>query len=125
MKETQAFGFQQVSEAAWELGGSVRELMSGQKGLVSVAAPGYQAPGVVVVHHDDPAVAGKFIKAGTQIAAGVPFMIGEPEETKTFRIGLFGLDKLKDPAKTTGLLERSLEQAVPSANAGSTSAMNA
>ena len=58
-------------------------------------------------------VAGKFIQAGTQIAAGVPFMIGEPADTKTFRIGLFGLDKLKDTDKTVKTLRDSLEKAVP------------
>ena len=68
--------------------------MCDDKGLVSVAAPGFQSPGVVVVHTEDNGVVGKFIAAGTQIAAGVPFMIGEPEGTTTFRIGLFGLDKV-------------------------------
>ena len=61
----------------------------------------------------DAAIAGKFVQAGTQIAAGVPFMIGEPSDTKTFRIGLFGLDKLKDPEKTADTLRSSLEKAVP------------
>ena len=62
-----------------------------EKGLVSVAAPGFQSPGVVVVHTEDSGVVGKFIAAGTQIAAGVPFMIGEPEGTTTFRIGHLSL----------------------------------
>merc|ERR1719271_1654260 len=113
MLETQQFDFERAAENAWKLGGIVRSMMCGEKGLVSVSAPGFQAPGVVVVHTSDAAVAGKFIKAGTQIAAGVPFMIGEPSDTKTFRIGLFGLDKLKDPAKTAGLLHTALEQALP------------
>merc|ERR1719271_343837 len=113
MLETQSFGFAKASERAWELGKRVRHMMCEEKGLVSVAAPGFEAPGVVVVHTSDAAVPGKFIKAGTQIAAGVPFMIGEPSDTKTFRIGLFGLDKLKDPAKTAHLLRGSLDQAVP------------
>jgi len=113
MLETQQFGFAKAAESAWELGTIVREMMCDEKGLVSVAAPGYQAPGVVVVHTSDAAVAGKFIKAGTQIAAGVPFMIGEPSDTKTFRIGLFGLDKIKRPQKTADLLRGSLDKAVP------------
>jgi aspartate aminotransferase-like enzyme len=113
MLETQQFGFQNATDKAWELGGLVRKMMCEEKGLVSVAAPGYQAPGVVVVHTSDSAIPGKFIKAGTQIAAGVPFMIGEPSDTKTFRIGLFGLDKLKNPTKTAGVLNAALEQAVP------------
>lgn len=113
MLETKQFGFAQAAESAWELGGLVRKSMCEEKGLVSVAAPGFEAPGVVVVHTSDSAIPGKFIKAGTQIAAGVPFMIGEPSDTKTFRIGLFGLDKLKNPTKTASILNTALEQAVP------------
>ena len=113
MLETKQFGFGQASAKAWELGGIVRKMMCEEKGLVSVAAPGFQAPGVVVVHTADAAIAGKFIKAGTQIAAGVPFMIGEPSDTKTFRIGLFGLDKIKNPEKTAGILSDALDKAVP------------
>jgi len=113
MLETKDFGFQKAHDAAWELGGRVREYMCEEKGLVSVAAPGFQSPGVVVVHTEDSGVVGKFIAAGTQIAAGVPFMIGEPEGTTTFRIGLFGLDKLRDPAVTTDNLKKAMEVAVP------------
>merc|ERR1719502_1409982 len=113
MLETKAYGFREAMDSAWELGGLVRKSMCEDKGLVSVAAPGFQAPGVVVVHTSDAAVPGKFIKAGTQIAAGVPFMIGEPSDTKTFRIGLFGLDKLKDPEKTVAIFNHALGQAVP------------
>ena len=113
MLETQQFGFQAAHDNAWDLGRQVRQMMCEEKQLVSTAAAGFEAPGVVVVHTSDAAVAGKFIKAGTQIAAGVPFMIGEPSDTKTFRIGLFGLDKLKDPTKTAYTLRTSLDQAVP------------
>ena len=113
MHETRMFGFERASRTAWELGSMVRAIMTEEKGLKSVAAPGFQAPGVVVVHTEDAGVAGKFIAAGTQIAAGVPFMIDEPKDTKTFRIGLFGLDKLKDPEKTADTLRSSLEKAVP------------
>jgi len=113
MMETKTFGFDRAASAAWELGNLVHNMMCEEKGLVRVAAPGFQAPGVVVVHTSDQQVAGKFIKAGTQIAAGVPFMIGEPAETKTFRIGLFGLDKLKDPVKTANALKSALDSAVP------------
>jgi len=112
MLETKAFGFDNASRSAWELGGMVRTMMQEHKGLVSVAAEGFQAPGVVVVHTSDAGVAGKFIQGGTQIAAGVPFMIGEPADTKTFRIGLFGLDKLKDPVKTASVFQTSLDAAV-------------
>jgi len=113
MLETQQFGFQEAHDRAWDLGRKVRQMMCEEKQLISTAAPGFEAPGVVVVHTPDAAVAGKFIKAGTQIAAGVPFMVGEPSDTKTFRIGLFGLDKLKDTTKTAYTLRTSLDQAVP------------
>jgi len=112
MLETKEFGFDHAKEQAWKLGASVRTMMCDEKGLVSVAAPGFESPGVVVVHHDDKQVVAKFTAAGTQIAAGVPFMIGEPEGTATFRIGLFGLDKLKDPAVTTANLRRAMDVAV-------------
>ena len=113
MHETRMFGFERASRTAWELGSMVRAIMTEEKGLKSVAAPGFQAPGVVVVHTEDAGVAGKFIAAGTQIAAGVPFMIDEPKDTKTFRIGLFGLDKLKNPPATAQRLKWALDQAVP------------
>jgi len=67
----------------------------------------------VQVHTNDAGIAGKFAGAGTQIASGVPFMIGEPEGTKTFRIGLFGLDKLMDPGRTAQQLKGALDAAVP------------
>jgi len=113
MQATKDVGFDTVEAKAWELGRAVRKYMCDEKGLISVAAPGFEAPGVVVVHSDDAAIAGKFIAAGTQIAAGVPFMIDEPEGTKTFRIGLFGLDKLREPMKTLGHLKAAMEVAVP------------
>jgi aspartate aminotransferase-like enzyme len=113
MLETKAMGFEKASASAWELGNRVHKMMCDEMGLVRVAAPGFEAPGVVVVHHGDAGIAGKFVSTGTQIAAGVPFMIDEPEETKTFRIGLFGLDKLKDPERTAGALASALDAAMP------------
>lgn len=112
MLETREFGFANARDAAWELGTRVRTLMCEENGLVSVAAPGFQSPGVVVVHTDDKGVVGKFTAAGTQIAAGVPFMIDEPEGTTTFRIGLFGLDKLKEPSTTAANLKRAMDVAL-------------
>ena len=109
MMETKDFGFEKARSSAWQLGKLVRDYMCNEKGLVSVSADGYQAPGVVVVHHEDAGVANKFIKAGTQIAAGVPFMIGEPSDTKTFRIGLFGLDKLMNVDRTVSNFEIALD----------------
>eukprot|EP00310_Coccolithus_braarudii_P026092 CAMPEP_0183340262 /NCGR_PEP_ID=MMETSP0164_2-20130417/6873_1 /TAXON_ID=221442 /ORGANISM="Coccolithus pelagicus ssp braarudi, Strain PLY182g" /LENGTH=415 /DNA_ID=CAMNT_0025510377 /DNA_START=18 /DNA_END=1265 /DNA_ORIENTATION=+ len=112
MELTRDFGYEKASKHAWALGGAARELMAA-KGLISVAAPGFESPGVVVVHHDDGAVAGKFVAAGTQIAAGVPFKLGEHPDTKTFRIGLFGLDKLRDPEQTVANLKKAMDIAVP------------
>lgn len=113
MVATREMGFDHIEAKAWELGKLVREYMCEERGLVSVAAPGFESPGVVVVHSDDAQIASKFAAAGTQIAAGVPFMIGEPEGTQTFRIGLFGIDKLRDPPATLEHLRRALEVAVP------------
>jgi len=112
MVETRELGLEKAEAQAWALGEAVRKYMCEEKGLISVAAPGFEAPGVVVVHHSDATVASKFLAAGTQIAAGVPFMIGEPEGTKTFRIGLFGLDKLRDPQVTTANLRKAMEVAL-------------
>ncbi|KAK3238323.1 hypothetical protein CYMTET_51652 [Cymbomonas tetramitiformis] len=82
-------------------------------GLVqSVAAAGYQAPGVIVSYTDDATIAAKFKKAGFQIAVGVPFMIDEPAGLQTFRIGLFGLDKVSNPEATLATLEAGLDQAL-------------
>lgn len=114
MLETKQFGFANAKKAAWELGDRVHTMMCDERGLIRTAAPGFESPGVVVVHHDDAGVAGKFGAAGAQIAAGVPFMIGESPDTKTFRIGLFGLDKLKDPTLTAETLKVSLDKAVTS-----------
>jgi aspartate aminotransferase-like enzyme len=72
----------------------------------SVAAPGFEAPGVVVSYTDDPEVqtGRKFLAEGMQIAAGVPLQVGEGEAFRTFRIGLFGLDKLADVPGTVARL---------------------
>jgi aspartate aminotransferase-like enzyme len=89
----------------------VREMLAG-KGFKSVAAEGFQAPGVVVSYTDDPEIqnGSKFMKQGLQIAAGVPLMCDEPEGFRTFRLGLFGLDKLHNIDRTVGHLARALEQ---------------
>jgi aspartate aminotransferase-like enzyme len=81
------------------------------KGFPSVAAEGFQAPGVVVSYTDDPDIQSgrKFLERGLQIAAGVPLMCDEPEGFMTFRIGLFGLDKLHRPDRCIAQLERALE----------------
>ncbi|QRZ14062.1 alanine--glyoxylate aminotransferase family protein [Paracoccus methylovorus] len=97
MNETRDFGFEAAREAQWRLGDAVREELA-RRGLRSVAASDFAAPGVVVCYTDDPEVQNgrKFLSAGYQIAAGVPLQVGEGEGFRTFRIGLFGLDKLGD-----------------------------
>ncbi|ENO87101.1 aminotransferase class V-fold PLP-dependent enzyme [Thauera linaloolentis] len=110
MKETEAFGFDKARDAQWELGRRVRALLE-SRGIRSVAAEGFQAPGVVVSYTDDDGFksGAKFIAAGLQTAAGVPLQCDEPADFKTFRIGLFGLDKLGDIDRAVGNLERALD----------------
>jgi aspartate aminotransferase-like enzyme len=105
MLETKNYGFARLKEAQWKLGDGVRAMMMA-KGVKSVAAEGFGAPGVVVCYTDDPEVkSGKaFMAQGMQIAAGVPLQVGEPEGFSTFRLGLFGLDKLYDVEGTLGRL---------------------
>ncbi|WP_417723996.1 aminotransferase class V-fold PLP-dependent enzyme [Salipiger sp.] len=109
MEETRAFGFEAAREAQWELGRKVRALLAA-RGVKSVAAEGVGAPGVVVSYTTDPEVqSGRaFLARGAQIAAGVPLQCDEPAGFSTFRLGLFGLDKLKDVDGTVARLERAL-----------------
>lgn len=97
MRETKATGFDLLKERQQDLGTKVRALLA-SSGYASVAAPGFEAPGVVVSYTDDPDVqnGSKFAAQGMQIAAGVPLQCDEPEDFRTFRFGLFGLDKLAD-----------------------------
>lgn len=106
MLETKEYGFERLKEAQWKLGEGVRTMMS-DKGVKSVAADGFGAPGVVVSYTDNPDVkSGKaFMAEGMQIAAGVPLQVGEPDGFSTFRLGLFGLDKLYDVDGTLGRLK--------------------
>jgi aspartate aminotransferase-like enzyme len=110
MLETKAMGFEAAKAAQWALGRAVRGLMA-EKGVPSVAAEGFQAPGVVVSYTADPDVqtGAKFRAKGLQIAAGVPLQVGEGAEFRTFRIGLFGLDKLKDVEATVARLRPAVE----------------
>jgi aspartate aminotransferase-like enzyme len=109
MKETESYGFEKVRAEQQELGDRVRALLAG-KGIKSVAAPGYEAPGVIVCYTDDADISNgsKFAAQGMQIAAGVPLMCDEPEDFRTFRIGLFGLDKLHNAERTVGALDKVL-----------------
>ena len=101
MLETEAYGFARVCEEQKELGRRVRELLEA-KGFPSVAAEGFKAPGVVVSYTTDPEIQNgkKFLAVGLQTAAGVPLQCDEPADFRTFRIGLFGLEKLHNPART-------------------------
>ncbi len=111
MAETEAIGFDVVMRAQQELGDRVRALL-GERGITSVAAEGFGAPGVVVSYTDDPDVknGAKFAAAGLQIAGGVPLMCGEGDDFSTFRLGLFGLDKLLDVDAAVARLESALDQ---------------
>jgi len=97
MLETREYGFDKVKENQFALGKGVRAALQ-EAGFKSVAGEGFHAPGVVVSYTDDPTIqnGSKFAANGMQIAAGVPLMCDEGEDYKSFRIGLFGLDKLKD-----------------------------
>lgn len=111
MKETEADGFEAVRAGQIELGRRVRELLEA-RGYPSVAAPGFQAPGVVVSYTDDPEIQNgrKFLDLGLQIAAGVPLMCDEGADYRSFRIGLFGLDKLHDIDGTVNRLAEALQR---------------
>jgi aspartate aminotransferase-like enzyme len=109
MLETRGLGFEALRSHQIELGRRVRAVLAG-KGLRSVAAEGFQAPGVIVSHtdHDGLHTAKAFLGEGIQAAAGVPLQCDEPADFKTFRIGLFGLDKLQNIDRTVASLETAL-----------------
>lgn len=111
MVETRDYGFDKLRDAQWELGNAVRDMLR-EKGIKSVAAEGYGAPGVVVSYTDDPDIQNgkKFAALGMQIAAGVPLQCDEPSDFRTFRLGLFGLDKLYDVAGTVERLRGAVDQ---------------
>lgn len=111
MKETQSLGFAKLKEKQVELGTKVRELLV-SKGYHSVSAKGFQAPGVVVSYTKDPDIQSgkKFIALGLQTAAGVPLQCDERPDFRTFRIGLFGLEKLGHVDRTVGHLAAALEK---------------
>ncbi len=113
MNEMREFGFDNGRNAQLQLGRQVRELLHG-KGFKSVAAPGFEAPGVVVSYTGDANLqnGGKFAANGLQIAAGVPLMCGEPDDFRTFRLGLFGLDKLGNIERTVDNLGLALDKIV-------------
>ena len=109
MQELAAFGFDRAKVAQQQLGDRVRALLA-HEGIASVAASGFQSPGVVVSYTDDVEWhSGRaFAALGLQIAAGVPLAVDEPADFRTFRIGLFGLDKLMHVDRTVENLDRAL-----------------
>ncbi|MGE6244630.1 aminotransferase class V-fold PLP-dependent enzyme [Psychrobacter proteolyticus] len=111
VNEAKAIGFDKLCEAQWTLGKRIREVLEA-KGVESVAAAGFKAPGVVVSYtdRDDMHKGSAFAEIGVQIAAGVPLKVGEPDNFKTFRLGLFGLDKLTDIDGTVERFEAALDK---------------
>jgi len=114
MGETKAFGFDRARDAQWQQGNAVRRTLE-QRGVRSVAAPGFQAPGVVVSYTDDPEIQNgrKFAAHGLQIAAGVPLQCDEGPDYRTFRLGLFGLDKLNDVPASLARLTEAFDAVLP------------
>lgn len=112
MQEAEGIGMEKLKAAQQELGNKVRAMLAA-RGYKSVAAPGFEAPGVVVSYTDDPDLQNgkKALAQGLQIAAGVPLECDEGADFRTFRVGLFGLDKLFDIERTVANLERGLPAA--------------
>jgi aspartate aminotransferase-like enzyme len=111
MLEAEVYGFDKVRQEQLALGTQVRALLE-SRGFVSVAAKGFQAPGVVVSYTSDPEIQSgkKFAGVGLQSAAGVPLQCDEPPDFRSFRLGLFGLDKLHHPQRTVATLAAALDK---------------
>lgn len=111
MLETKAIGFDKLRDAQWEQGNAVRKMLAA-RGVPSVAADGFGAPGVVVSFTNDPDVQSgkKFGAIGLQIASGVPLMVDEGPDYRSFRLGLFGLDKLTDVPASLARLESAFDR---------------
>lgn len=111
MQETKEYGFAKVHAAQLELGQKIRAILT-SKDIQSVAAEGFEAPGVVVCYTQDVGFqnGSKFSAQGMQIAAGVPLQCDEPADFQTFRLGLFGLDKLYDVDSAVSKFEDTLEK---------------
>ncbi len=111
MRETKAYGFEKVKQEQITLGAKVRDLLEA-RGFVSVAADGFKAPGVVVSYTTDPEIQNgkKFLALGLQTAGGVPLQCDEPADFSTFRVGLFGLDKLHNPDRSVAQLAGALDK---------------
>ena len=113
MFETRDMGWEVSKKAQMELGGKIRMALA-ERGFMSVAAPEYEAPGVVVVHTPTPEMVARFGKAGIQIAGGMKFCLDENPHTQTFRVGLFGLEKWKDVDGTVKTFRDGLTTALES-----------
>lgn len=111
MRETRDYGFDKVRQEQLALGAKVRALLE-SRGFVSVAAEGFKAAGVVVSYTSDTEIQNskKFLALGLQTAAGVPLQCDEPKDFSTFRIGLFGLDKLHNPDRSVAQLAAALDK---------------
>jgi aspartate aminotransferase-like enzyme len=111
MQETQGLGYDTLCAAQWEQGNAVRAILAA-RGVRSVAAEGFGAPGVVVSYTEDADSQNgkKFAAVGLQVAAGVPLQCDEGPDYKSFRIGLFGLDKLKDVPGSLARLEAAFDK---------------
>ena len=116
MAETEAYGYERVRHEQISLGHEVRALLEG-RGFPSVAASGFQAPGVVVSYTTDPEIQSskKFLAVGLQTAAGVPLQCDEPADFRSFRIGLFGLEKWHNVPRTLAQLAHALDEVSPKA----------
>jgi aspartate aminotransferase-like enzyme len=114
MLETEAYGFAKVRDEQMALGRQVRSMLL-EHGFPSVAAPGFEAPGVVVSYTTDPEIQSskKFLALGLQTAAGVPLQCDEPADFRTFRMGLFGLDKWHNVQRTLQQLRTALDAVAP------------
>ena len=111
MLDAKAYGFAKLKEQQQALGDKVRTLME-SKGFSSVAAEGFKAPGVVVSYTTDPELQNtkKFLAQGLQVAAGIPLQCDERADFRTFRVGLFGIDKLQNIDRTVANLSAALDK---------------
>jgi len=111
INEAAEYGFDKLKAKQKELGDKVRLLLA-ERNIKSVASAGFEAPGVIVSYTNDPSMqnGSKFASQGVQIAAGVPLRCDEPNDYSTFRLGLFGLDKLYDVDATVLRLEAVLNK---------------
>ena len=117
MEESQALGFQHLKDAQIEMGHKIRATLE-KHGFKSVASKAFQAPGVVVSYTNDPEIQSskKFLAEGLQTAAGVPLQCDEGSDFMTFRLGLFGLEKLQHVDRTVRLFEQAVERILPKQN---------